>query len=232
MRIDLISLFPDMLDGFMASSILARAQKQGFLEYHKHNLRQWSENKHFKVDDRPFGGGAGMLLQPGPVIRAIQALRTEESCVIYPCPDGVPLTTEQVQILAQHTHLIFLSGHYEGLDQRVRDRYIDQEFSIGDYVLTNGTLAAAVMIDAICRYIPGVLGNNVSLEQDSLSDGLLTFPQYTQPREFEGITVPEVLLSGNHAEIDRWRYAQRLEKTRQRRPDLWAKYIQSHNDGS
>ncbi|MDR1590629.1 MAG: tRNA (guanosine(37)-N1)-methyltransferase TrmD [Puniceicoccales bacterium] len=220
MIIDLLSLFPEMLDGVLRTSIVARAQKNQLLHCRPHNLRHWSTRKHRRVDDRPFGGGAGMVIQPEPLAQAIRDLKTEQAFVIYLCPDGTPFTTAIAQQLAQKSHLIFVSGHYEGIDQRIRDKYIDWEISIGDYVLTNGTLAAAVVIDAICRHIPGVLGNAVSLEQDSFSDGLLSPPQYTQPRVFEGMEVPEVLLSGDHAAIDRWRQRQRLERTRQRRPDL------------
>jgi tRNA (guanine37-N1)-methyltransferase len=223
MIIDLLSLFPEMLDGFLNTSIIARARKNQLLHCYAHNLRQWSTDKYRKVDDRPFGGGAGMVIQPEPLARAIRDLKTEQSYVIYLCPDGIPLKTSIAQQLAQKTHLIFISGHYEGIDQRIRDRYIDGEISIGDYVLTNGTLAAAVVIDAICRHIPGVLGNESSLDQDSFSNGLLSHPQYTQPRIFEDMEVPEVLLSGNHAAIDSWRQQQRLERTQQRRPDLFNK---------
>ncbi|MDR2371744.1 MAG: tRNA (guanosine(37)-N1)-methyltransferase TrmD [Puniceicoccales bacterium] len=220
MTIDLLSLFPEMIDGFLQTSIIARAQKNQLLHCRTHNLRQWSTGKHRKVDDRPFGGGAGMVIQPDPLARAIKNLKTEQSSTIYLCPDGTPFTTAIAQRFAQQSHLILVSGHYEGIDQRIRDRYVDWEISIGDYVLTNGTLAAAVVIDAICRHIPGVLGNAASLKQDSFSDGLLSPPQYTQPRIFEGMEVPDVLLSGNHAAIDQWRQRQRLERTRQKRPDL------------
>jgi tRNA (guanine37-N1)-methyltransferase len=220
MIIDLLSLFPEMLEGFLGTSIIARARKRQLLHYRSHNLRQWSTDRHLKVDDRPFGGGAGMVLQPEPIGRAIGDLRRECSCVIYLCPDGVPLKPALARELAQREHLIFLSGHYEGIDQRIRERYVDRELSIGDYVLTNGTLAAAVAIDVICRYIPGVLGNDLSLCQDSFSGGLLASPQYTRPRVFEGMEVPEVLLSGDHGAIERWRQEQRLERTRRLRPDL------------
>ncbi|MDR2813019.1 MAG: tRNA (guanosine(37)-N1)-methyltransferase TrmD [Puniceicoccales bacterium] len=220
MIIDLLSLFPEMLDGFLQTSIIARAQKNQLLHCHTHNLRRWSIDKHRKVDGRPFGGGAGMVIQPEPLARAIRDLKTEQSHTLYLCPDGVPLTTSIAKQLAQKTHLILVSGHYEGIDQRIRDQYIDGEISIGDYILTNGTLAAAVIIDAISRYIPGVLGNALSLEQDSFSDGLLSHPQYTHPRIFEGMEIPPILLSGNHAAINHWRQRQRLEHTRQRRPDL------------
>jgi tRNA (guanine37-N1)-methyltransferase len=220
MLIELLSLFPEMLDGFLSTSIIARARKRQLLQYRSHNLRQWSSDKHLRVDDRPFGGGAGMVLQPEPISRAIRDLRRERTQVIYLCPDGIPLTTAVARELAQKQHLIFLSGHYEGVDQRIRERYVDVELSIGDYILTNGTLAAAVAIDVICRYIPGVLGNDFSLCQDSFSGGLLASPQYTRPREFEGMAVPGVLLSGDHRAIEHWRLEQRLERTRQRRPDL------------
>jgi tRNA (guanine37-N1)-methyltransferase len=220
MIIDILSLFPEMLDGFLRTSILGRARKNQLLHCHTHNLRHWSKDKHLKIDDRPFGGGAGMVIQPEPLARAIRDLKTERSSVIYPCPDGIPFTTAIAQQLAKKTHLILVSGHYEGIDQRIRDQYIDGEISIGDYVLTNGTLAAAVIIDAVCRHIPGVLGSEASREQDSFSDGLLSHPQYTQPRVFEGMAVPEVLLSGNHAAIDDWRRRQRLQRTQQKRPDL------------
>lgn len=161
-----------------------------------------------------------MVLQPEPIARAIKDLRQEQTEVVYLCPDGVPLTTAVARELAQKQHLIFLSGHYEGIDQRIREGYVDMELSIGDYILTNGTLAAAVAIDVICRHIPGVLGNNFSLCQDSFSGGLLASPQYTRPREFEGMAVPEILLSGDHRAIECWRLERRLERTRQRRPDL------------
>lgn len=221
MRVDIVSVFPKMLDGFLETSILARAQKNHRIQIFTHDLRDWSTDKHAKVDDRPFGGGAGMLLMPEPLSRALHELKSQESFVVYPCPDGIPLSTELAKMLAEKTHLIFLSGHYEGIDQRIRDRYVGCEVSIGDYVLTNGTLASAVIVDAICRYVPGVLGNGESLEQDSFSDGLLTFPQYTQPRVFEGVAVPDILLSGDHQAIERWRREQRILKTQQRRPDLW-----------
>ncbi|MDR1303375.1 MAG: tRNA (guanosine(37)-N1)-methyltransferase TrmD [Puniceicoccales bacterium] len=221
MFIELLSLFPEMLDGFLGTSMIARARKRQLLQYRSHNLRQWSSDRHLRVDDRPFGGGAGMVLQPEPIARAIRDLRREQTEVIYLCPDGVPLTTAVACELAKKRHLIFLSGHYEGVDQRIRERYVDVELSIGDYILTNGTLAAAVAIDAICRYIPGVLGNNSSLSQDSFSGGLLAGPQYTRPREFEGMAVPEVLLSGDHRAIECWRLKQRLERTRRLRPDLF-----------
>jgi tRNA (guanine37-N1)-methyltransferase len=220
LSVDILTLFPGMLDGFLAESMLGRARQAGLLDVRAHNLRDWANDKWKITDDRPFGGGAGMVLQPGPLCAAIDALRRPDSQVIYLCPDGEPLSSRLARELAGRRHLLLVSGHYEGIDQRVRDSRIDREVSIGDYVLTNGTLPAAVLLDAVARFVPGVLGEEMSLTQDSFNRNLLGFPQYTRPVEFEGMRVPDVLLSGNHGEIERWRQAQRLEKTRQRRPDL------------
>jgi tRNA (guanine37-N1)-methyltransferase len=220
LRIDVLTLFPRMLDGFLTESILGRAIEGGKLGVEVHDLRQWTTDKHRTADDRPFGGGAGMVLRPEPVFAAIDQLQTAGCRRIYLTPDGVPLSPAMAQGLALESHLILLSGHYEGVDQRIRAGAIDQEISIGDYVLTNGTLAAAVLIDALSRFIPGVLGEEKSLTHESFSGKLLDFPQYTRPAEFRGMSVPEVLLSGNHAEIEKWRQARALEKTRQVRPDL------------
>ncbi|MEM9227444.1 MAG: tRNA (guanosine(37)-N1)-methyltransferase TrmD [Verrucomicrobiota bacterium] len=219
-RIDLLTLFPQMAEGFLSESILGKAVEQGLLELKLHNLRDWSTDKHHKVDDRPFGGGAGMVLMPEPLFAAIEALKRRETTTIYLCPDGEPLSTTMAQELAQLPHLLLVSGHYEGIDQRVRDHLIDREVSIGDYVLTNGTLPAAVLIDCVVRQIPGVLGEEKSLTQDSFNDNFLTFPQFTRPAEYRGMKVPDVLLSGDHAAIERWRAEKRQERTRQRRPDL------------
>jgi tRNA (guanine37-N1)-methyltransferase len=185
-----------------------------------HNLRDWGDGKWQITDDRPFGGGAGMLLKPEPLCSAIDSVKTEESQAIYLSPDGEPFSHDLAVEFSKEKHLVLVSGHYEGIDQRVRDSRIDREISIGDFVLTNGTLPAAVLVDAIVRQIPGVLGAEKSLTQDSFHRNVLGFPQYTRPVEFEGMRVPEVLLSGNHGEIERWREAQALEKTRERRPDL------------
>ncbi len=220
MKIDLITLFPAMAVGYFGESMLGRAQKQGLLEVACHDLRAWGLGKHQVVDDRPFGGGAGMLLRPEPLYAAIEALRSPEAVVIYLAPDGEPLSTTLARKLSQERHLVLVSGHYEGIDERVRQTCIDREVSIGDYVLTNGTLAAMVVVDAVARYVPGVLGEEKSLTQDSFSDSFLGFPQYTRPAEFLGQTVPSVLTSGDHAAIERWRQGQRREKTRHRRPDL------------
>ena len=219
-RIDILTLFPAMLDGFLSESIVGRASQAGLIGVSVHNLRDWTTDKHRTTDDRPFGGGAGMLLKPEPVFAAIEQLQSPGCRRIYLTPDGVPLSPAVAKELSTQEHLILLSGHYEGIDQRIRDSVIDQEISIGDYVLTNGTLAAAVLVDALSRFIPGVLGEEKSLTHESFTGKLLDFPQYTRPAEFRGMSVPDVLLSGNHAEIEKWRRGHALEKTRQVRPDL------------
>ncbi len=220
LQIDILTLFPRMLDGFLTESILGKGLEHGLLGVKVHDLRSWTTDKHRTADDRPFGGGAGMVLKPEPVFAAIEQLQTPDCRRIYLTPDGVPLSPAVALELSQQQHLVLLSGHYEGIDQRIRDGVIDQEISIGDYVLTNGTLAAAVLIDALSRFIPGVLGEEKSLTHESFTSKLLDFPQYTRPAEFRGMSVPEILLSGNHAEIEKWRQARQREKTRQVRPDL------------
>lgn len=220
LQIDLLTLFPRMLDGFLAESILGKGIAAGHLGVKVHDLRQWCADKHRTADDRPFGGGAGMVMKPEPVFAAIEQLQTPGCRRIYLTPDGTPLSPAIAHRLSQETHIVFLSGHYEGIDQRIREGVIDEEISIGDYVLTNGTLAAAVVIDALARFIPGVLGEEKSLTHESFTSKLLDFPQYTRPAEFRGMSVPEVLLSGNHAAIEKWRHARQVEKTRLVRPDL------------
>lgn len=220
LEFDLITLFPKMLDGYFGESMLGRAQEEGLISVRQHDLRSWSTDKHNTVDDRPFGGGAGMLLKPEPLFDAVEALRRPESKVIYLCPDGELLSLPLVQELAKEEHLILVSGHYEGVDQRFRDHCVDREVSIGDYVLTNGTLPAAVLVDAVSRHVPGVLGEEKSLTQDAFTANLLSFPQYTRPAEYRGHTVPDILFSGNHEAIAAWRKEQQLKKTKERRPDL------------
>lgn len=220
LEFDLITLFPKMLDGYFGESMLGRAQEEGLISVRQHDLRSWSTDKHNTVDDRPFGGGAGILLKPEPLFDAVEALRRPESKVIYLCPDGEPLSLPLVQELAKEEHLILVSGHYEGVDQRFRDHCVDREVSIGDYVLTNGTLPAAVLVDAVSRHVPGVLGEEKSLTQDAFTANLLSFPQYTRPAEYRGHTVPDILFSGNHEAIAAWRKEQQLNKTKERRPDL------------
>ncbi|MGH8021289.1 MAG: tRNA (guanosine(37)-N1)-methyltransferase TrmD, partial [Opitutaceae bacterium] len=203
MLIDIVTLFPAMLGGLLGESMLGRAHERGILTIRVHNLRDWATDKHQVTDDRPFGGGAGMVLKPEPVFAAIESLRTARSHVVYLTPDGAPLTPVIGQALAAREHVIFLSGHYEGIDQRIRDHLVGEEISIGDYVLTNGTLAAAVVVDVLARFIPGVLGEEKSLTHESFTRNLLDFPQYTRPAEYRGWKVPEVLLSGNHAHIEK-----------------------------
>ncbi len=224
LRIDLLTLFPRMLDGVLAESILGKGIAAGHLSVNIHDLRQWTTDKHKTADDRPFGGGAGMVMKPEPVFAAMEQLQTPGCRRIYLTPDGKPFSPAIAQSLAKEQHIIFLSGHYEGIDQRIRDCVIDEEISIGDYVLTNGTLAAAVVIDALSRFIPGVLGEEKSLTHESHTGTLLDFPQYTRPAEYRGMSVPEVLLSGDHAKIEKWRQARRIEKTALVRPDLHEKY--------
>ena len=220
LSIDVLTLFPRMLDGFLAESILGKGIAAGHLGVKVHDLRAWATDKHRTADDRPFGGGAGMVMKPEPVFAALEQLQTPGCRRIYLTPDGEPFSTAMAERLSREQHLILLSGHYEGIDQRIRDCVIDQEISIGDYVLTNGTLAAAVVIDALARFIPGVLGEEKSLTHESFTNKLLDFPQYTRPAEFRSMSVPEVLLSGNHAEIEKWRHARQVEKTSSVRPDL------------
>jgi len=220
MRIDVLTLFPAMLDGFFSESMLGRAREAKLLESNVRNTRDWATDKHKTTDDRPFGGGAGMVMKCEPLFAAIEELQTPGCRRIYLTPDGVPFTSARAEELSKQQHLIFVSGHYEGIDQRIRDSVIDEELSIGDYVLTNGTLAAAVVIDALARFIPGVLGEEKSLTSESFTRNLLDFPNYTRPAVYRGQSVPEVLLAGNHGEIEKWRHAQQLEKTAKIRPDL------------
>ncbi len=217
---DILTLFPEMVEGFFGSSILKRAREAGLIRVETHQLRDWASDKHRLTDERPFGGGAGMVMKPEPIFAAVEQLRRPESKVLYLAPDGEPLTSPLARELAAESHLILLSGHYEGVDQRVRDALVDREVSIGDYVLTNGTLAAAVLVDCVSRFVPGVLGDENSLTEESFMSTFLAFPQYTRPAEFLGMRVPEVLLSGDHAAIERWRREQQINKTRRLRPDL------------
>ena len=217
---DILTLFPEMVEGFLSSSMLGRAQEAGLVNARAHQLRDWATDKQKKTDEIPYGGGVGMVMKPEPIFSAIDALRRPNSQVIYMAPDGEPLTSELARELANQPHLVLLSGHYEGVDQRVRDHAVDREVSIGDYVLTNGTLPAAILIDCVSRFIPGFLGDEKSLTEESFMTTLLGFPQYTRPPQFRGLCVPEVLLSGNHAAIAKWRREQQIEKTQQLRPDI------------
>ncbi len=220
LRFDVLSLFPKTVDGFAEESILGRAVEKGLIEVNSLDLRRWAKGKHRETDDRPFGGGAGMVLKPEPLFDAIEEISNESTKVIYMAPDGENLNTQIAKELAQETHLLLVSGHYEGIDQRVRDQLVDREVSIGDYVLTNGSLAASVLVDSVARHVPGVLGDEASLQDESFEDDLLSYPQYTRPHEYRGMKVPEVLLSGNHSQIKQWRDDQRVSKTKSLRPDL------------
>jgi tRNA (guanine37-N1)-methyltransferase len=223
MKIDVLTLFPAMFAGPLDESIIKRAREAGRLDLAIHNLRDYAHDRHKTVDDRPFGGGPGMLLKPEPIFEAVESLAHEGTRVILLSPAGRPCNQAIAGDLAGLEHLLMVSGHYEGFDERVREQLADDELSIGDYVLTNGALPVMVIIDAVTRLLPGVLGDEDSAQQDSFSQGLLEFPQYTRPADFRGMTVPEVLLSGNHAEIARWRAEQARLRTEERRPDLLAK---------
>lgn len=219
MRIDVLTLFPEMF-GALNESIIGRARESGLLEINVINIRDFSKDKHKKCDDAPFGGGAGMVMTPQPLFDAIQSVKTENSLVILTSPRGQTFNQEMCKELSNFKHLIFVCGHYEGVDERIIELCIDREISIGDFVLTGGEIPAMAMVDAISRYVDGVLGNNQSLEEESFSSGLLEYPQYTRPAEFKGLKVPEVLLSGNHAEIAKFRKAQAEKITKARRPDI------------
>jgi tRNA (guanine37-N1)-methyltransferase len=220
MKVDVLTLFPAMFAGPLDESIIKRARESGRLDLAIHNLRDYAHDRHKTVDDRPFGGGPGMLLKPEPIFEAVESLAREGSRVILLSPAGRSFNQAVARELAGLEHLVMVSGHYEGFDERVREQLADDELSIGDYVLTNGALPVMVIIDAVTRLLPGVLGDEDSARDDSFSQGLLEYPQYTRPAEFRGTKVPEVLLSGNHAEIARWRAEQARLRTRERRPDL------------
>ena len=219
MKIDILTLFPEMFSA-MQESILGRAQKQGKIQINVINLRDYTEDKHLKCDDYPFGGGAGMVMMPQPIGSAIEALDpNHEARRIYMSPKGETLKQQKVFELLNFEHLILLCGHYEGVDHRVIDLYIDEEISIGDYVLTGGELPAMVLADCVSRYVDGVISAS-SLVDESFSENLLEYPHYTRPQEYKGIPVPEILRSGDHAKIDAWRREQAIELTKKRRPDL------------
>ena len=222
MRIDILTCVPNLLDSFFAHSILKRAQQGGFVEVMVHDIRDYSVNKHRTIDDYAFGGGAGMVLQIEPIARCIRGLQEERDYdeIIYLTPDGELMQQHMVNQLSLKGNIIMLCGHYKGVDQRVRDMFITKEVSIGDYVLSGGELAAAVLSDAIIRLLPGVLNDETSALTDSFQDNLLAPPVYTRPADFEGHTVPEILMSGHEAKIEEWRYEQSIQRTRERRPDL------------
>lgn len=224
MRWTILSLFPEYFKGPFDETIIGQARKKGLLDIRLVNIRDFADNKHDRVDDRPYGGGPGMVLMPQPLTAAIRAAKDDNAYVICLSPQGSKLTAQRCRALAEKEHLILVCGHYEGIDQRVLDSEVDEEISIGDYVLTNGCLAAIVLLDAVVRFVPGVLGHELAAEEDSFEKGILDCPHYTRPEVFEGKAVPKVLLSGNHQEIAAWRRQQALDKTKRVRPDLWSEY--------
>ncbi len=219
--IDVLTVFPKMLQGFIGESILRRAVAMGAVEIHAVDLRDFAHDARGTLDDKPYGGGAGMLMKPEPIFEAIESLRRPDTRVIAMSPQGAPFRQEAARRLAREAHLIFLCGHYEGIDERVLETLADEQLSIGDYVLTNGALPAAVIIDSVTRLLPGVLGGGAeATTKESFSDGLLEQAQYTRPPVFRGKGVPEVLLNGDHALMERWRKNQMLDRTARHRPDL------------
>ncbi|MCJ8006243.1 tRNA (guanosine(37)-N1)-methyltransferase TrmD [Lederbergia wuyishanensis] len=233
MKIDILTLFPEMFSGVLGSSILKKAAEKKAVSYNVVNFREFSDDKHKTVDDYPYGGGAGMVLKPQPIFDAVDYLKNERNAnprVILLCPQGEKYTQKKAEEFAKEDHLIFICGHYEGYDERIREHLVSDEISIGDYVLTGGELGAMVMIDSVVRLLPGVLGNDESPIYDSFSSGLLEHPHYTRPADFRGMKVPEVLLSGNHQKIKEWRENESLYRTKSRRPDLMEKYLLEKNN--
>ena len=231
MKIEVLTLFPEMFTAVMSESMMWKARDRGLLDFHAQDIRDYAADKHRKVDDTPYGGGGGMILKPDVLVRAIEAVKPEtDTPVILMSPQGRLLTHQVAAELSQEPHLVLVCGHYEGVDERVLELAISDEISIGDYVLTGGELAALVLIDAVVRLLPGVLGAEGAQHRDSHADGLLEGPHYTRPPEYRGLGVPEVLTSGHHAEVDRWRRRQALKRTWQRRPDLLARATLSDED--
>jgi tRNA (guanine37-N1)-methyltransferase len=220
MKIDILTLFPDICRAPLGESIMKRAQENGIVDLRIHNLRDWTTDKHHIVDDAPFGGGQGMVMKPEPIFAAVEGLRNKASRVVLMSPAGHRFDQRTATQLSREPHLVIICGHYEGVDHRVIEHLVDLEISIGDYVLTNGAIAAVVLVDAIVRLLPGALGHEQSAVDDSFNHGLLEAPQYTRPAEFRGWKVPQVLLSGNHADIAKWRKEQAIKRTRENRPDL------------
>ena len=222
MRIDIITLFPQMFEGPFGHSIVKRAIDKGIVEIHTHDLRTYSTNKHHKVDDAPYGGKGGMLMTPQPIADCIDALKSEREYdeIFYTSPDGEQLTQSLVNHYSSYENIIILCGHYKGIDERIREHYITKEFSIGDYVLSGGELAAMVLVDGIVRIIPGAIGDEMSALSDSFQDGLVAPPAYTRPKNFKGWEVPDILLSGNEKLIEEWKHQQAIQRTKERRPHL------------
>ena len=232
MKIDVLTLFPEMFTGPLDERIIRGARDSGRLDLRIHNLRDWTHDRHRTVDDRPFGGGPGMLLKPEPIFEAVESLASEQTRVVLLGPAGRKFDQSIARELAQHESLLFICASYEGVDERVRETLVDDELSIGDYVLTNGNLPAMVIIDSVARLLPGVLGDDASAHDESFSNGLLESPHYTRPAEFREWKVPDVLLSGNHAEIEKWRREQALARTTEVRPDLLQKLEKKETGGN
>lgn len=230
MRLDIVTIFPAMYTGPFTESIMKRAREKQLIEINLVDPRDFTTDRHRTVDDRPYGGGAGMVMKPGPLADAIESVKTDASLTILMTPQGEPFRQDIARSLARQDHLILVCGHYEGIDERIRESLIDLELTIGDYVLTNGNLAAMVVTDAIVRLLPGVLGSDESIVEESFSEGLLEYPQYTRPEIFRGMSVPDILLSGNHQAIAAWRHQQARERTRKRRQDLWQTYLNTENE--
>ena len=228
MRFDVLTLFPEMFE-VCKQSILGKAQEKDLINVNMVNIRDFSENKHKKVDDTPYGGGAGMIMMPDVVYRAYKSVKTKDAKVIYMSPQGKLLNQAKVQELSKEKHLILLCGHYEGIDQRILDKIVDEEISIGDYVLTGGELPAMVLIDSVSRYVEGVITKD-SIQEESFSEGLLEYPQYTRPEVFQDVKVPEILLSGHHENIEKWHKDKALETTYIKRPDLLKNYNLSNQE--
>ncbi|HOC07918.1 MAG: tRNA (guanosine(37)-N1)-methyltransferase TrmD [Clostridiales bacterium] len=224
MKIDILTLFPEMFDAVLKSSILGKAIEKGILRVGVINIRDFSKDRHRRVDDYPYGGGAGMVMMPQPLYDAIKSVKDKspDARVVLTSPRGKPFDQEKARLLSKEPHLVIVCGHYEGIDQRIIDTMVDEEISIGDYILTGGELPAMVIVDAVARLLPGAIGSPRSLEQESFTNGLLEYPQYTRPADFLGMKVPEVLLSGNHKRIEEWRRRKAVEITRRIRPDLLA----------
>jgi tRNA (guanine37-N1)-methyltransferase len=231
MRIDVVTIFPEMIESVLGFSILKRAREAGLVEIHVHNLRDHAPGAHRSTDDAPYGGGAGMVMRPGPLFDAVESLPSvPETRRVLLTPQGQTFTQAKAQALSHCPHLVLLCGHYEGFDERVRQHLATDEISVGDYVLTGGELPALIVIDAVTRLQSGALGSAESAEDDTFSEGLLEYPHYTRPPEYRGWRVPDVLLSGHHAEIARWRRKEQFRRTQARRPDLWAEFVPSKSD--
>jgi len=232
LRIDILTLFCEMFDAFRSTSIVGRACQRGLVDIHLTNIRDFAPDKYGSVDDAPFGGGPGMVLMCQPIFDAVEHVRKDEPLtkgkVLLMTPQGRPLTQAMAADLAGRDRLIIIAGHYEGFDERIRQALADEEISIGDFVLSGGEIAAMALVETVVRLQPGALGKDESTHEESFSMGLLEYPQYTRPREFRGMRVPEVLLNGDHAKIDRWRAEQARKRTRERRADLWEKYVKEH----